>query len=733
MKVLEIKNNLVKISYEAKDNLALSGFVIIEDSNSPYVAQVVNLKGDSTSNYAIVKLLFTFDEEGILKNYNGTVPSANANISTLPANELLEIIPVETPIFIGNLAQQNFALKVDQSIFENNLLICSDNLYDTTNLLDNLINQINEKTVIVDTDGQMTSDTRIKLGKDFKLPLNYETIDFIYENDLDDVEAVNKAIIQDIFIEVQNYVKTLPEKFIPFEAFINVIDSQYKEMQIPELILLKNKLLKYKSLNIFAENLKEIMDLSIAVENNNSLIIDISDIPDSVKKEVLRYLYEVLNRIDAKIYSFVKVNNSNVTKRLLKKFIEKSNVFTTIICPHDFKYIEDVKEVSQNMIFFAPMTLTHDFASYNTFLSKLNNSEFVIYGAHTQNIPFIVEITDIDDMASPESNPETENSIQNPFAVEVPEDEVDENDVISVDDLMINEEELEETPKEETFQNTEQEESTADEIQSEIEISENEVSNEKDGEEIFDDSEVINEKSDNVAEIVEQDEPKDFQEEFIENNVENLEDEEKSEETDISDELTFQEDSSVEETSELDSLKNEETDERIANVPEEDKTVDQQLADEPEEDEPVVEPLMVEHEQMVEQVSKDVDRMFYEKINDNEPDDDFADTSEDLTEEDLNIIEDMADIPLAGELDETLPPVEEDEQPPVVPIYPADDIESADTHDFQPGERVLTAKYGEGVVQKMIKYGNKMLCSIEFPSIGRRLLDPAITEITKIN
>ena len=32
MQVLEIKNNLVKIAYDVKDNLALSGFVIIEDT-----------------------------------------------------------------------------------------------------------------------------------------------------------------------------------------------------------------------------------------------------------------------------------------------------------------------------------------------------------------------------------------------------------------------------------------------------------------------------------------------------------------------------------------------------------------------------------------------------------------------------------------------------------------------------------------------------------------------------
>ena len=56
MKVLEIKNNLVKIAYDVKDNLALSNFVIIEDTNTPYVAQVVNIKADSTTNFAIVKL-----------------------------------------------------------------------------------------------------------------------------------------------------------------------------------------------------------------------------------------------------------------------------------------------------------------------------------------------------------------------------------------------------------------------------------------------------------------------------------------------------------------------------------------------------------------------------------------------------------------------------------------------------------------------------------------------------
>lgn len=215
MKVLEIKNNLVKIAYDVKDDLALSSFVIIEDANTPYVAQVMNLKADTASNFAIVKLLFTFNEEGILKNYNGTIPSLKSTISKLPSNELLDIIPAEEPIIMGQLAQQEVPVKIDKSIFENNFLVCSNNLENTTILLHNFIKQLQEKIVIFDTDGEFDWDKKIVFGQDFKLPLNYDTINFIYDNDLDDVDATSKAIIQDIFIEVQEYTKTLPEGYLP--------------------------------------------------------------------------------------------------------------------------------------------------------------------------------------------------------------------------------------------------------------------------------------------------------------------------------------------------------------------------------------------------------------------------------------------------------------------------------------------------------------------------------------
>ena len=628
MKILEIKNNLVKIAYNSEDNLALSGFLVIEDTNNPYVAQIMNLKAGVDGNFAIAKLLFTFNSEGVLKSYNGTIPSLNASVSNIPSNELLDIIPIDNPLILGVLAQQNVTLKVDKSILENNLLICSNSLSNTEDLLVCITSQMNgEKGIIIDSEGQLRIDKKFVFSKDFKLPLNADTIDFIYENDLADVEAVNKAIIQDILIEVQNYVKTLPEKFLPFDTFINVIDLQYKETKMPELVLLKNKLLRYKEMNVFAQDLKEILDLNIAIEKSDLAVIDISEVTEDVQKEVIRHIYNVLNGINGKIYSFVKINNSNVTKRLLKRFIEKNNnVYTTIICPHEFKYIEDVKELSQNMIFYSPLTLTHDFASYNTYLNKLNSNEFVIYGAHTQNIPLIVET-------------------------------IDDADILRRETANFEQSQLDDTEKEENIEiinNDEEETSQIEEYQSE--------------QTEYDNAEVVEEPQ---VEVIDQ--PQDFSDENI--------------------------------------------------IVEEDEYNDTEIV-ETIDDEPK------SQEEIEEQAAKDVDRAFYEKLP-NYDDEISSDDETELTEDDLNLIDDLSsdEVPLADDGEEVHVVDEEVEDVPIVPIYPADDIEERDIGEFKAGDKVITEKYGEGIVEKMIKYGNKKLCSIEFPEVGKRLLDPAITDI----
>ena len=767
MQVLEIKNNLVKIAYDVNDNLALSSFVIIEDTNTPYVAQVVNVKADKLTNFAIVKLLFTFNEEGILKNYNGTIPSLKSTVSILPSKELLDIIPIENNLTMGELAQQNVTLNVDKTILDNNLLVCSDNVENTNILLKNITKQIDEKIVIFDTDGLFDAENKIIFGKDFKLPLNYDTINFIYENELDDVDATSRAVIQDIFIEVQEYTKNLPEGYLPFETFINVVDQQYKETQIPQLVLLKNKLIKYRDLNAFAETLKDVLSLSIAIDKSKVTIIDISEMAPVLQKEIMSYTYGVMKGINETIYSFVKVDNANSSKRLLKTFLSRDGIYTTIICRHEYKYLPELKSAAQNLILFTPQTLQHDFAAYNTFLNKLNTDEFIIYGAHTQNIPLIVELDELElDTQNDDDETESEKDIEEiPSSNVVPmpapvQNTAPQENVTVTPEPEIQEEETFKAPEVEYpdlgFDN---ETPSSNEAQT-VDFSEEETLNitEEQPEENFTQIELPETfEEPEIEEVQQQEEPEEDIQKNFDNEIsqEPIEEEVFMPETDIpqveiNEDLSEQaiiEDSNISETPAEYTSQATEEQAPIYNILN-DNEIDYQDAEpevlplEPEIDysvedidieENYQEPQPYdENEAMIEQAAKDVDKLIYEKLpNEDVTLDDLSDLqSDELTEDDLNLIGDLASdngITPAPELEYN------EEQPPVVPIYNAEDIEPQEQQSLEPGDRVSSPKYGEGVVEKMIKYGNKMLCSIEFPNIGRRLLDPAMTEIKKLD
>jgi len=766
MQVLEIKNNLVKIAYDVNDNLALSSFVIIEDTNTPYVAQVVNVKADKLTNFAIVKLLFTFNEEGILKNYNGTIPSLKSTVSILPSKELLDIIPIENNLTMGELAQQNVTLNVDKTILDNNLLVCSDNVENTNILLKNITKQIDEKIVIFDTDGLFDAENKITFGKDFKLPLNYDTINFIYENELDDVDATSRAVIQDIFIEVQEYTKNLPEGYLPFETFINVVDQQYKETQIPQLVLLKNKLIKYRDLNAFAETLKDVLSLSIAIDKSKVTIIDISEMAPVLQKEIMSYTYGVMKGINETIYSFVKVDNANSSKRLLKTFLSRDGIYTTIICRHEYKYLPELKSAAQNLILFTPQTLQHDFAAYNTFLNKLNTDEFIIYGAHTQNIPLIVELDELElDTQNDDDETESEKDIEEiPSSNVVPmpapvQNTAPQENVTESPEPEIQEEENFKAPEVEYPDLGFDNETPSSNEAPTVDFPETETLNvtEEQPEENFTQIELPETFEEPEIEEVQQEEPEEDIQENFDNEIsqEPIEEEVFMPETDIpqveiNEDLSEQaiiEDSNISETPAEYTSQATEEQAPIYNILD-DNEIDYQDAEpevlplEPEIDysvedidieENYQEPQPYdENEAMIEQAAKDVDKLIYEKLpNEDVTLDDLSDLqSDELTEDDLNLIGDLAS-------DNGITPEPEleynEEQPPVVPIYNAEDIEPQEQQSLEPGDRVSSPKYGEGVVEKMIKYGNKMLCSIEFPNIGRRLLDPAMTEIKKLD
>lgn len=686
MKLLEIKNNLVKLSYTESENPILGRFIVLDSGAKSYVAQFVNLKSDTVNNFAIARLLFTFTPDGVVDNYDGSIPSVNSELSFLAADELLHLLPVETAIKIGNLAQQEDMLNLDISVFERNLTVFAEKDSHKTSFISNCIRQLfqmKEKSVIIDTDNLFEDYPKIEFTKDFKLPLNSKMIDYIFEYDLAEVEPSTKAVIQDIFYAVQQYIKTLDFEFLPIDNFVDVVANQYKEMQMPELALLKNKLLKYRDTNVFANTKEEVFALKDKLEEKNCSIINLKNIHESLQKEVLSFIHSALESVDKYIYLFVPLTDGNSDKKLLKQIINHNHVFTTILTSSSYKYASELKKHAQNIILFAPSAATNDFAAYNTFLNKLNYDECVVYGKLTQGIPFIVEMNDLDldltkdDVLGEKYQfvPKTEDTI----LVRIEEN----GDRVLIDDSFVPVEEdasVTENNMNLTEQNIE-EKSSADNTQSIPEISQPPI-------------EVVEAPEENVEEVSPTVQPP-----------------------------------VMEETPAMPVEPVSEIVEPVANIMEEESF-----------DNSISEPdLQLDYES--ENLSPVQDLQESDLIGE---DDDLGQQAS-LTEDDLNFIEENQVVQPDDFFDENIisEPIEDNaayqespfinDKPPVVPVYPAGSEELGDDNgtDFKQGDTVSHPRYGRGVIEKIIKYGNKTLCSIAFDNVGRRLLDPSISELSK--
>ena len=616
---------------------------------------------------------------------------------------------MQKPITLGKLAQQDDTLRIDETIFEKNLVICAEKLENICTFTNNCVAQLSDKVVVIDTDHTFTEYKSISFKKNFKLPLNAKMIDYIYENDLEGVSPTSKAVIQEIFQEVREYAKTTTNNFIPFDTFVDVVSAQYEETNIPELALLKQKLLKYREENIFAQTSEDIFALKKAVLANNLTYIDLTDTTDTLQKELIEFIHEELDKIDSYLYCFVKLTNKNSDKKLLRALLDNNHIFTTITCSHNYKYVHELKQKAENIVLFAPQTIQHDFASYNTFLSKLNINEFVVYGALTQNVPFLVELSELsqDEIGKKQEEisvetkieiPESTEIINNPFEPNMPIVQEEVNNI------------FEENSFEDNFLNTTQIESTENLLADDVDLFEEtsttiEEPHKKIEEDLRFDDELIEQVAKDVDKIY-YTAPKNEVLPEIEDFSTATEEQLTENDLDLIEELPLDvpmEEATIEELPTEDFSDLEETSEDIEILEE-----------------------LIETEQ--EELGFTPDTM------------DLSDVIDEAKEEPLPTLEDVlgqsedtdetAIFEESAELEEdNLPEIEEPVEE--LPIYETEEV-TQPAIEFAQGDTVTHPKYGTGVVEKLIKYGNKTLCSISFEEVGRRLLDPSISELQKV-
>ena len=755
MQLTEIKNDLATMNYNPELNrLMISDFILIEDANQSILAQIISIEGtdDADVNSAMLKFLLSIDKDANLTQYLGYVPAKNATLLLINPQEVVQLIKnSEKNIYIGNLAAYpDIQVELGLDFLRKKTYVQVDFLENKLQIVEAIIRGLtkyNRKTLLFDFSGLYSGLTfpEIMIGDNFKLPLNYEALYHIAEEELNDCNNDNRATIQAILLEVQNYVKSTEDGFIPFNTFISVLDAQYEESAIPELLLLKNKLMKYQQQGIFAQNKSEFDFINSFLKDNKNIKINLSELP--VQWHKIAFI-SILNLLKSKCYLITDFTDDNSNKTIIKKLYEKSEIRPIVISSYGYKYQIQLKAMSKNLILFKPQQQVNDFAGYTSFLNILGQDTFIVWGEQTLFIPLILKMSNVFkkfEIFAPKKELKTK-----------PEKEVIQETEAPTLTVSENEPQYEEPHIADT-QNTEQPlviDYGNSESSSPIEYTPDNISSAADS--------ILNEdfdipNNDVISDIQSQDlDISDASSDIVINNntdasSENnliINDDENFQDLPNPEDMDFFFEGNNPEEIIIDEAENVDSSNITIDIPNSENDINTEINDLPLNTQIDELPIKTENENII----SDLDEI---KIDENL--NQIEQNNEIITSDVIDNVQDkkaLDDIipqePVAEAQEQIIPqvnenkPVAEEKAPTMripqpnqtvksaeVPVYSSNAAPQFDAK-FAQGTYVHHPKYGRGVVEKVINYGAKQLCLIIFDNEGRKLLDPNIAELKQV-
>ncbi len=675
MQIIEVRNDILKLAYSPFQNgLLLSDFLLVSEGTRSILAQVIGVESSKEKdiNIATLKGCLSVDETGKINPYIGFVPSTGAEVVPVEQNQIISMLCANNDaVNWGYLAQHDDTLfKTEKTLIQNKPLILMDDYENYNVIVNNLVYSINKlkgNSVIIDFDGSVKVDNAfyIKIGEDLKLPLSYSALNYIYENDLNSESLSTQAVIQDIINELQGYIKTLAEGYLPFSTIKNVIYSQYEENKIPELMLLKNKFVKYSQQEIFAENNEDFDFLNETISENGLVVIDASDVENVWHRLILEYLAKEINQ---KCFFFAKLENDNSNKKTILDIYNNHVLKSILTSSYTHNFVNVMKSIAKNMILFPPKQQVNDFATYNAFMQKLNRDEYVICGEDTLYLSFLLRLTYIDSNMSPDY---IEREIQQDVDKLYRSGSTKNKTTIDAKtDILSSEPAYTTTPSYQTQTPTAQQ------------IIENKT-----------DLQNKTSEADEIDEITEED--LDFLDE-----LDNL-GEEPEQISDETLELPIEEEVSSEDTQNTNQIEAElePTQEVVQEIPIE--SIEETINEQPQNIEQTQISKEEAHKMMVEEAIQEYNIDEKENISYEAPEEE-------------------------KEFDKPI------QQAPPIPVYSVPETDQEAPIEFSEGNFVFHEKYGKGIIEKIMNYGNKTLCSIQFEEVGRRLLDPNLAGLKQI-
>ena len=229
-------------------------------------------------------------------------------------------------------------------------------------------------------------------AKDFRLPLNKDTLAFLYEDCLNDATSESKALIKDLFKDLAEYSKTIP--FLPFDALKTIVDNMVEKEHEFKLLVLKNKLAKFKNLGYFAGNQSEVNKID-EILNSDNVFIDLSKLDAAFQNRYLEFIYSAAEKCETKPLIFVNISNS-ISKKNLRNIILNPVLKSVVITPSRFNYINEIKPMFKNFIIEPSFVNNENFRPFASLLTVAPKNCALFVGNASNRLPLIFNIAEID-------------------------------------------------------------------------------------------------------------------------------------------------------------------------------------------------------------------------------------------------------------------------------------------------------------------------------------------------
>ncbi|MBR2068206.1 MAG: hypothetical protein IJ877_00455 [Candidatus Gastranaerophilales bacterium] len=396
MQVANALNNTIRILFNPKvETFKLFDFLIVKSSNDRYLAEIVEIyddKFDSSQNVAKLRLFYKIAPNNEVMPYDNFTPNKECEIVKVKPDEVESFINQDKDTFIfATNTKTSQGLNVQYDFFNNNAVILADKIENANAVSLNLAKKLSSKkhTVIVDFTGVVEYDDAKKITacKNFKMPLNFSTLDLVFDRCLSDASLEFQAIGQEIINAVKKYAKTQELGFIPFNAFVNVILQQYKATPYPELQLLLARMKKFQMNNIFAKNKKDYETLAKTIEKNDISIVDLSGLDGIWQKAYLEY---IVADIDTDIYLITRINDESFDTDLINKiYNSRKNIKFVPNVSYNYSKLPSIMQYCKNYILMPSLNQRNDFLDANFALANLISDGCIIFGENTDNFIYL--------------------------------------------------------------------------------------------------------------------------------------------------------------------------------------------------------------------------------------------------------------------------------------------------------------------------------------------------------